>query len=139
MSHVSLADYFADPANHAPRPKPAAHTAPSAAGEEAPLPVNPETGRVRVMSDKCGDCIGRAGNPKNLSPERLRELLGLQEDGTYDEGWTVCHSTLEGNPDDLPPSVCAWIAQHPKASPRSLIMRMAARNGIDYIQPTETP
>ncbi|MGW7100439.1 hypothetical protein [Streptomyces sp. NPDC054838] len=131
--YVGLADYFSDPANHAPRTKPAAGGVPG--HEEAPLPVNRETGEVRVMSGKCGDCIGRAGNPKNLSPERLKELLGLQEDGTYDEGWTVCHSTLEGNPDDLPPAVCTWIAQHPKAGPRSMIMRLAAHTGIEYIHP----
>ncbi|MCX4681314.1 hypothetical protein OG413_45235 [Streptomyces sp. NBC_01433] len=90
------------------------------------------------MSGKCTTCIGRRSNPAGLSDERRRELLGLRPDGSYDEGWTVCHSTLPDNPEntaDLPPSVCAWIAQHPQAAARSLVMRIGASQGFDYIDP----
>ncbi|GAA1213287.1 hypothetical protein GCM10009578_065110 [Streptomyces rhizosphaericus] len=103
----------------------------------APSVLNPETGKVRVMSGKCPTCIGRPGTC--LSSERRRELLGLRPDGTYDEGWTICHSTLPGNPDDLEPAVCAWIASHPQAAPRSLAMRVGAAQGIEYVDPPAKP
>ncbi|OEV09259.1 hypothetical protein [Streptomyces nanshensis] len=134
---ISLADFFQDPANYAPR-----HAAPAVPDRAvdpdttAPSVFDPATRRVRVMSGKCTTCIGRRGT--QLSDERRRELLGLGPDGSYDEGWTVCHATLPDNPANtanLPPSVCAWIAQHPLAAPRSLAMRIAAALGIDYIDP----
>lgn len=136
---VSLRTYFEDPANRAPRATPATVQDQSAAGLEPPVPsvLNPETGKIRVMSGKCTTCIGRPGTC--LSSERRRELLGLRPDGTYDEGWTVCHSTLPGNPDGLEPAVCAWIAAHPQAAPRSLAMRVGAAHGIEYVDPLAKP
>jgi hypothetical protein len=131
---VSFRDFCEDPANRAPRPAPAAVSAPD--DTCATSVFDPVTGRVRVMSSKCTTCIGRRGTP--LSDERRRELLGLRPDGSYDEGWTVCHATLPDNPEnteDLPPSVCAWVAQHPLAAPRSLAMRIGASTGFEYIDP----
>lgn len=136
---VSLPAYCEDPANRAPRVAPTTVQAQPTADHEQPAPsvFNPATGKVRVMSGKCPTCIGRAGNC--LSDERRRELLGLRPDGTYDEGWTICHSTLPGNSDDLPPAVCAWIASHPQAASRSLAMRIGAAHGIEYIDPPAKP
>ncbi|MFF2618582.1 hypothetical protein [Kitasatospora sp. NPDC058046] len=135
--YISLRAFFADPDNHAPRACAPAGAAPAATRDEPPAPsvIDSATGKVRVMSSRCGTCIGRHGNPVGLSPQRLRELAGLQPDGTYDEGHTVCHITLEGNPDHLPAAVCAWVAEHPQAAPRSLVMRQAASKGILYIDP----
>ncbi|MEV5842222.1 hypothetical protein AB0M32_09630 [Streptomyces sp. NPDC051985] len=136
---ASFRAFCEDPSNHAPRPASAA--GPVAAGDtDVPSVFDSLTGRVRVMGDKCTTCIGRRGTP--LSDERRRELLGLQPDGSYDERWTVCHQTLPdnpGNPGDLPPAVCAWIAQHPLASARSLAMRIGAAQGIDCISPQPKP
>ena len=136
---ISLREFCEDPANHEPRSSPAAAPAHSlTADTSAPSVFDPETGRERVMSDKCRTCIGRRGNPAGLSAERRRDLLGRCPDGSYDEGWTVCHATLPDNPDNtagLPPSVCAWVAQHPQAAARSLAMRIGAAQGIDYIAP----
>ncbi|WP_328373681.1 hypothetical protein OG800_50740 (plasmid) [Streptomyces sp. NBC_00445] len=140
---ISLREFCKDPANHAPRSAPlAAPEHAIAADAVAPSVFDPETGHVRVMSGKCGTCIGRRGNPVGLSDERRRDLLGQRPDGSYDEGWTVCHATLPDNPDNttgLPPSVCAWIAQHPQAAARSLAMRIGASQGIDYIDPQPKP
>ncbi|WP_149037960.1 hypothetical protein [Kitasatospora sp. MBT63] len=83
------------------------------------------------MADQCTTCIGRPGTIRN--PQRRRELLGVDANGRYDEGHTVCHATLDGNPDGLPAAVCAWIAQHPQAAAHSLALRMAAVTGIEYI------
>lgn len=136
---VSFRAFCEDPDNHAPRPAPTAAAAP-VGDASVPSVFDSLTGRVRVMSAKCTTCIGRRGTP--LSDERRRELLGRQPDGSYDEGWTVCHTTLPDNPDntgDLPPSICAWIAQHPLAAARSLAMRIGAAQGIDYISPQPKP
>lgn len=125
-NYISLADFFADASNHQPRPHPGASSsgkrglprfAAEPADDNAPSVIDPVIGAVRVMSSRCGTCIGRAGNPANLSAERFNELLGRRRDGTYDEGHTVCHSTLPGNEYGLPPAVCAWIAQHPTPLP----------------------
>ena len=132
---VSFLTFCEDPASRAPRSAPSAVLAPDD-DTCAPSVFDSVTGRVRVMSMKCTTCIGRRETP--LSAERRRELLGRQQDGSYDEGWTVCHATLPDNPEntgDLPPSVCAWIAQHPQAAARSLAMRIGAVQGIDYISP----
>lgn len=136
---VSFRAFCEDPENHEPRPVPAAST-PSAGDTDVPSVLDPLTGQVRVMSDKCTTCIGRRGTL--LSDERRRELLGRRPDGSYDEGWTVCHQTLPDNPEnhgDLPPAVCAWIAQHPQASARSLAMRIGGAQGIEYVTPQPKP
>jgi hypothetical protein len=132
---VSFRAFCEDPINRAPRSTPSA-VLESVDDTCAPSVFDPVTGRVRVMGKKCTTCVGRPATP--LSAERRRELLGRQEDGSYDEGWTVCHATLPDNPEntgDLPPSVCAWVAQHPQAAARSLAMRIGAVQGIDYISP----
>lgn len=143
-NYISLADFFADASNHQPRPHPGASSsgkrglprfAAEPADDNAPSVIDPVIGAVRVMSSRCGTCIGRAGNPANLSAERFNELLGRRRDGTYDEGHTVCHSTLPGNEYGLPPAVCAWIAQHPHAAPRTLALRLAAHTGTRYVGP----
>ncbi|MEU6406161.1 hypothetical protein [Streptomyces sp. NPDC046985] len=146
---ISLADYLADPANYRPRSSGgtvvAARTrdgtdwAVGAGDDEAPSVFDDVTGAVRVMSSRCGTCIGRAGNPAGLTDRRRDELLGRRDDGIYDEGHTVCHSTLPGNAYGLPPAVCAWIAEHPQAAPRSHAMRMAARAGVQYADPPAGP
>ncbi|MCG7523984.1 hypothetical protein MHW47_05950 [Streptomyces sp. OfavH-34-F] len=143
---VSLADYLADPANHRPRSggdaaaasrtRDGADQAAGTSDDEAPSVFDDVTGAVRVMSSRCGTCIGRAGNAAGLTDRRREALLGRRNDGTYGEGHTVCHSTLPGNAYDLPPSVCAWIAEHPKAAPRSHAIRMAASFGIQYVDPS---
>ncbi|MFJ4679183.1 hypothetical protein [Kitasatospora sp. NPDC088783] len=129
---VSFRQFASDPANHAPRTAPARRpAAPTADPAGAAPPVIDETtGRVRVMGGQCTTCIGRRGNPAGLDPERLGQLAGCQGDGTFDEGHTVCHKTLPGNPDDLPAAVCAWFASHAQAGPRSLVMRLAASRGV---------
>lgn len=147
--YISLADFVADPANHSPRQGGGNAVAdrgqypvgpPERPGNEDTLSVVDEaTGTVRVMSDRCGTCIGRSGNPAGLTARRRNELLGRRDDGTYDEGHTVCHCTLPGNSYGLLPAVCAWIAQHPQAAPRSLAMRMAASVGIQYVDPPACP
>ncbi|MEV6421657.1 hypothetical protein [Streptomyces sp. NPDC051662] len=140
---ISLADYLADPANHRPRSsggtaaaartKDGADEAVGTGDDEALSVFDDVTGAVRVMSSRCGTCIGRAGNAAGLTDRRRDVLLGRRDDGTYDEGHTVCHSSLPGNAYDLPPAVCAWIAEHPQAAPRSHGMRMAASFGIQYM------
>ncbi|MFF4344308.1 hypothetical protein ACFY00_30820 [Kitasatospora sp. NPDC001540] len=139
---MSFADFCADPGNSSPgtpRPGSAAARGPEPEAAEhtrAPLVLDAETGRVRVMESKCWTCIGRPTT--TLSAERRRELLGQQEDGSYDEGWTVCHSTLQEAPYGLPPSVCAWTAQHPQAAERSLAMRVGHCTGFEYVDPAPT-
>ncbi|MFI1189691.1 hypothetical protein [Streptomyces californicus] len=142
---VSLADYLTDPANHRPRSGGVAAAAARArdgtdqavgtGDDEAPSVFDDVTGAVKVMSSRCGTCIGRAGNAAGLTDRRREALLGRRDDGTYDEGHTVCHSSLPGNAYGLPSSVWAWIAEHPKAAPRSHAMRMAAGSGIQYVDP----
>lgn len=142
---ISLADFVADPANHRPRSGRStvaadrtldgADLADRAGDDDALSVFDDVTKAVRVMSSRCGTCIGRAGSPAELTDQRRSELLGRRDDGTYDEGHTVCHSTLPGNPYGLLPAVCAWNAEHPQAAPRSHVMRMAASVGIQYVDP----
>ena len=62
-------------------------------------------------------------------------MLGRDANGRYDEGHTICHSSLPGNTYNLPAAVCAWNAQHPDAGAHSIMMRRAALTGTEYINP----
>ncbi|MFF4924276.1 hypothetical protein ACFY4B_27140 [Kitasatospora sp. NPDC001261] len=140
--YLSFADFCADPSNHALRAAPVRTTAVCAPAPDAveadgaPSVVDSETGRVRVMGSKCWTCVGRPAT--RLSAERRRELLGRQEDGSYDEGWTVCHSTLDEAEYGLPASVCAWVAEHRPSAERSVIMRLGASTGFEFVDPAAT-
>lgn len=57
---------------------------------------DPDTGKVRVLDDKCGTCVFRPHNLMRLRPGRLRSMV--QE--AVDNGtWITCHTTLPYHPD----------------------------------------
>jgi len=51
--------------------------------------------KPRLLSEKCGTCIFRAGNPMHLAEGRFREVVqGNRDAGTV----LTCHSTLPYGP-----------------------------------------
>lgn len=63
--------------------------------------LDPETGRPRVLSEECSDCVFRPGNLMHLRPGRLKELV---EANTSQGAGLTCHQTLPGISDQAP----AW-------------------------------
>lgn len=47
-------------------------------------------GRVHVMADKCETCVFRPGNPMQLQPGRLAELVA---ENRNNQAALVCHKT----------------------------------------------
>ncbi|MEV2277832.1 hypothetical protein AB0I72_19830 [Nocardiopsis sp. NPDC049922] len=53
--------------------------------------LDPETGKPRLLSEKCPTCVFRPGNPMHLAPGRLQELI--EHNLAVGAGLT-CHQTL---------------------------------------------
>jgi hypothetical protein len=51
-----------------------------------------KTGKPRLMGDMCATCVFRPGNPMDLRPGRLRQLI--HENTGPDAHGLVCHETL---------------------------------------------
>lgn len=64
-----------------------------------------ETGRPRVLSQKCETCIFHAGNRMSLQPGRVRDMV---RQAVKQGGWITCHATLPGamNPAQVQAAVC---------------------------------
>jgi hypothetical protein len=56
-------------------------------------------GVVRVCAEKCPTCIFRPGNPMDLRPRRVKEMLDYVREN---DGVIPCHETLE----DIEQAVC---------------------------------
>lgn len=51
--------------------------------------------RLRIKAEQCETCIFRPGNPMNLRPGRVKEMV----DACKPDGYIICHETLS---DDAP-------------------------------------
>jgi hypothetical protein len=67
--------------------------------------IDCESGKVRVLSRRCGTCIFRDGNPMHLGQGRFEGIVR----GNVDAGSLLtCHSTLPYGPyPEFGPAVCA--------------------------------
>lgn len=54
-------------------------------------PMDRDTGKVRVMAEKCSTCIFRPGNPMHLEPGRV---AGMLADIRANDSFITCHKTL---------------------------------------------
>ena len=86
---------------------------------------DPATGLSRLLSERCGTCILRPGDPMYLGPERtaafIRQVLAA---GTY----VVCHQTLTyGDFPDYGPAICRGFFDAYRDRSRDLLILQAAR------------
>jgi len=88
-------------------------------------------GRPRVLSEQCSNCIGRPGNPMDLRPGRVRNMVnaGMQGQGI------ICHQTLSyGDHPDFGGAMCRWFYDH--FGPRTNFVRIMERlGGFDEVDP----
>lgn len=65
---------------------------------------DPETNKIRVMSDQCSTCVFRPGNLMRLRPGRLKEIIDRNRAA---ESLLTCHQTLDyGDHPELDPAAC---------------------------------
>lgn len=73
--------------------------------------IDPESGKIRVLSERCPTCIFRRGDPMSLGEARIAHIISENvRRGTL----LTCHATLPyGENPDFGESACAgfW-AQH---------------------------
>lgn len=62
-----------------------------------------EQGLVRLLSEKCGTCVFRPGNPMHLATGRLRAIV---EHNLQAGAGLTCHQTLPYAPYDVSPAWC---------------------------------
>lgn len=79
---------------------------PPSGGPPAPNVGDAETGKTRLLAQRCSTCILRPGGLR-LPEGRLREFLAQTVEGG---SFVVCHSTLPGNPSGAAPAVCRGFA-----------------------------
>jgi hypothetical protein len=87
---------------------------PTAAPRAAHDVVDPDSGRVRVLSRQCETCIFWPGDRMGLGPDRIAEVISLN---LAAGSLLTCHSTLPyGENRDFGPAVCAgYWARHARA------------------------
>jgi hypothetical protein len=83
------------------------------------------TGLSRMLSEKCGTCILRPGDPMHLGPERtaafIRQVLDA---GSY----VVCHDTLTyGDFPGYGPAICRGFFDSYRSRSRALLILQAGR------------
>lgn len=68
---------------------------------------NPQTMRLRMLSEKCSSCILRPARDGRilLSPDRLKEFI---DTAVETDSYVVCHSTLYR--EDVKPAICRGFA-----------------------------
>ena len=86
---------------------------------------DPATGLSRLLSERCGTCILRPGDPMYLGPERtaafIRQVLAA---GSY----VVCHQTLTyGDFPDYGPAICRRFFDAYRDRSRVLLILQAGR------------
>lgn len=65
--------------------------------------IDYQAGKVRILEDKCKDCIFRPGNLMHLGHGRLKEVV----DGNLAaSALLTCHNTLPGNERENDPAAC---------------------------------
>ena len=87
--------------------------------------TDPATGLSRLLSERCGTCILRPGDPMYLGPERtaafIRQVLAA---GSY----VVCHQTLTyGDFPDYGPAICRGFFDSYRDRSRNLLILQAGR------------
>jgi hypothetical protein len=93
---------------------------------------DPDTMRTRLLACMCATCIFRPGNPMQLNPGRLRDLVDQARAG---DGFIVCHSTLPGMaPPGAEPAVCRGFVDRYDTPALQIIGRLF---GFDEIEPRE--
>jgi hypothetical protein len=67
--------------------------------------LDEETGKPRLLADKCETCIFRPGNLMRLRPGRVG---GMVQDAVNGGGYITCHATLDGpqNPTRVRAAIC---------------------------------
>lgn len=66
--------------------------------------IDPVTGRPRVLSEMCSDCVFRPGNLMNLKPGRLKDLI--ESNCGPDAQGLHCHQTTYGQNPETGLSLC---------------------------------
>ena len=87
---------------------------------------DPATGLSRLLSERCGTCILRPGDPMYLGPERTAAFIRHALDaGSY----VVCHQTLTyGDFPDCGPAICrGFFDSYRDRSPVLLILQAGRR------------
>ena len=87
---------------------------------------DPATGLSRLLSERCGTCILRPGDPMYLGPERTAAFIRHALDaGSY----VVCHQTLTyGDFPDYGPAICrGFFDSYRDRSPVLLILQAGRR------------
>lgn len=94
--------------------------------DESPSVLDKETGKPRLLEDKCGTCIFRPGNLMRLKPGRVR---GMVRDAIAGGGFITCHATLPGphNPTRAQAAICRGF--HDAHGHRSNLLRIFGRLG----------
>ena len=64
---------------------------------------DPESGKIRVLAEKCSTCVLRPGNQMDLRAGRLKNLI---EDNINFGGGLVCHKTLPYGERLAQPAIC---------------------------------
>lgn len=65
--------------------------------------IDRQAGKIRILEDKCKDCIFRPGNLMHLEGGRLKEVV----DGNLAaSALLTCHNTLPGNDAEADPAAC---------------------------------
>jgi hypothetical protein len=96
--------------------------------------IDGRSGKVRVLSSRCGTCIFRPGNPLELDPGRTEEVISRN---VAAGALLTCHSTLPYGPyPEFGPAVCAgfW-ARHGLETAAGRIAKFML--GIVRIKPPE--
>jgi len=66
-------------------------------------------GKPRVLSRQCSTCIGRPGNPMQLRPGRVKDMV----EGGVNGGGIICHQTLSyGDHPEFGGAACRWFYDH---------------------------
>lgn len=85
----------------------------------------------RLCADKCSTCIFRPGNPMDLRPGRVQQMV---RDSLNAGSFITCHSTLPGVQDGAAPAICRGFFD--AYGHLSNVLRIYGRlGGFDEIEP----
>lgn len=97
--------------------------------------VDPVTGYLRVLSERCSTCIFRAGNPMYLEPGKLQNMI---RQALWNGDWIICHQTLSyGDHPDFGGAICRGFFD--AYGNRSVLLLIADRYDVIVEVPPPSP
>lgn len=90
------------------------------------------TGRPRLLSEQCSTCIFRPGNPMNLRPGYLKEIV---EANVAAGAGLTCHQTLAAHPGEAPPSWCRGFYDAYGDAVAAVRFARAVMGGVTEVEP----